>query len=313
MAHPLRSIPPNATKDVWRVVGDPARLRALADTGLLEDPAPSLDRFTRVLAQVTQAKVVTISLVDESNERLVSSYGVPDPWFETGEVSLQHSFAKWVVCSGHPLIVEDAKRDPLLAECEPVLGWGVVSYAGHPVRIGAGHTVGAVAVMDTAARRWSMSELNLLREVAASVITEVRAREAKRALVAKGAVLDAMLTVIGQDVAVYDAGGRLVSSNRAQPRTSARARTVVPLAREPRLSEGRSGPSLPPSQTPLARALLGERTSQEWFVRDADTPQGRWCHIAATPVADAHGRLIGAVVVTSGSSSDEDDRSSPSR
>jgi hypothetical protein len=157
-----------------------------------------------------------------------------------------------------------------------------------------------------------MGELNLLREVATSVATEVRARASKRALIAKAAVLDAMMSALGEDVSVYDAGGRLLSSNR-RTRASRTAQTVIPLAREPQFSQSASEPPLPLHRTPVARALLGERTSQDWFVRDLEHISGRWCHVAATPVIDARSTVIGAVVVTSRSSSHGDGRSFPSR
>lgn len=297
MAIPLRSATPMVEPDR---LADPARLRAVRDAGLQDERLPVLDRLVHLLVEVAGVSLATISLVDDVDERLLSSYGVPEPWQSDGVLTVERSFAKWVVANGHPLTVEDARGDPLLRDCEPVLGWGAVSYAGHPIRAAGGLVLGVVAVMDVRPRRWTSGELALLREVAAAIRAELRARAAKSALVAKAAVLDAMMSALGEDVDVLDAGGRVLFSNRRAP-ASSKAETVVPLACEPRLAESPSSAVVARDRSPAGRALAGERTSQEWFVRDGAHPDGRWCHVAATPVIDAHGQFIGAVVVTSAS------------
>ena len=72
MATALRSVPPKATATL-HVLGDPGRLRALEDCGLLDEPTPTIERLAHVLADVTRAKFALVSIVDADEEGFISS------------------------------------------------------------------------------------------------------------------------------------------------------------------------------------------------------------------------------------------------
>jgi PAS domain S-box-containing protein len=55
---------------------------------------------------------------------------------------------------------------------------------------------------------------------------------------------------------------------------------------------------LPPSELPLARAIVGETTRDfPVFIRNANVPDGIWLSINAAPIRDEAGRLVGGVAV----------------
>jgi PAS domain S-box-containing protein len=53
---------------------------------------------------------------------------------------------------------------------------------------------------------------------------------------------------------------------------------------------------LPPQDNPLARALRGESSSAEMFLRNRELPQGIWLEASANPLRDKDGALHGGVI-----------------
>ncbi len=74
-------------------VQDPERLAALRKTGLLDSaPDPSFDRHVRLAAEVLNAPIALVSLIDEDRQFLKSTIGV-----EERETPLSHSFCQHAV------------------------------------------------------------------------------------------------------------------------------------------------------------------------------------------------------------------------
>ena len=87
-------------------VGDPRRLAALAESGLVDGPPEAaFDRVTRLVAEVLHVPVALFTLVTDDRQVFKSSVGVGD----THETPLSHSFCRHVVDSGAPLEVVDAR------------------------------------------------------------------------------------------------------------------------------------------------------------------------------------------------------------
>ena len=178
------------------VLGDPDRLAALYRSGLLDSPAePGFDRLTRLAARILRAPISLVSLVDDHRQFFKSATGLEEGLRET---PLTHSFCQHVVSTGKPLVVEDATEDPDLADNLAIVDLHLRAYAGVPLLAPSGAVIGSFCVIDTVPRSWAPDEIEVLSELAGSVMTEIelgvalreaRAAHARLALLAEASSL----------------------------------------------------------------------------------------------------------------------------
>lgn len=157
----------------------PSRLDALRRTGLLDSPPEeAFDRLTRLAAATLGVPVALVSLVDCDRQFFKSCIGLDEPLATAREVPLSYSFCQYVVASGEPFIVDDARSHPVVA-CNPsVSELGVGAYAGVPLMTSVGETLGALCVTDSRPRRWSRADVRVLEDLAAAAMTEIELRAA---------------------------------------------------------------------------------------------------------------------------------------
>ena len=162
-------------------VSDPERLEALRSTGLLDsDTTPSFDRHARLAAAVLNAPVALVSLVDSDRQFFKSCLGLPEPWASQRETPLTLSFCQHAVARRQPLIVDDAREHEVLRDNLAIRDLGVVAYAGIPLIDADGHALGTLCVIDSRPRHWTTHQVQLLEDLATSVVTEIAlAREAR--------------------------------------------------------------------------------------------------------------------------------------
>lgn len=150
-----------------------------ADTTLMDTPPEEdFDRLTALAAMMTNAPVALLSLVGSDSQFFKSAHGLPEPWSSRRGTPLSHSFCRFVVDRGAPLIVEDARIDPLVRDNGAIEGLGVVAYLGEPVRGPSGDPIGAFCVIDGEPRTWSARE---------QAIVSVLARSAEHVIALRGA------------------------------------------------------------------------------------------------------------------------------
>ena len=166
-------------EDASPVLRDPARRAALVRTGLMQGTVDeALDRLTKVVARVLQAPVALVSLVDADRQVFAGCVGLPEPWATDRETPLSHSFCQHAVTSREPLIVTDARKDPRLRDNLAIPDLEVIAYAGTPLTDRRGQALGSLCVIDHRPRRWTGAELDLLRDLATTVVDELEARSA---------------------------------------------------------------------------------------------------------------------------------------
>ncbi len=172
-----------ALLDAAAAVQDSDRLDALHATGLLDsDVTPSFDRLARLAAHVLNAPVALVSLVDSDRQFFKSCLGLPEPWASTRQSPLSHSFCQHAVASREPLLVDDSREHELLRDNLAIRDMGVIAYAGIPLIDPDGHALGTLCVIDSRPRHWTTHQVQLLSDLAASVVTEITlARAATRA------------------------------------------------------------------------------------------------------------------------------------
>jgi PAS domain S-box-containing protein len=155
----------------------PDRLAALRRTALLDTPPEEgFDRLTRMAARLLGAPTSLISLVTDERQFFKSTTGLPEPWASRRNAPLSFSFCSTVAGTGEPLLVEDARRHPLLRHSQALRELGWVSYAGVPLIDREGHVLGSFCVVDRTPRLWSERDIALLQDLASSVITEIELR-----------------------------------------------------------------------------------------------------------------------------------------
>ena len=155
----------------------PDRLTALRRTALLgTPPEESFDRLTRMAARLLGTPVSLVALVADDHQFFKSAVGLPEPWASRRVTPISFSFCGQVVATGEPLVLEDARRHPLLRHNPVIRELGWVAYAGVPLVTRQGHTIGALCVADKTPRLWSERDIALLQDLAASVVTEIELR-----------------------------------------------------------------------------------------------------------------------------------------
>jgi GAF domain-containing protein len=163
-----------ALLDAAAAVNDSDRLDALHATGLLDsEVSPSFDRLARLASKVLNAPVALVSLVDSDRQFFKSCLGLPEPWASQRGTPLSHSFCQHAVASREPLLVEDSREHELLRDNPAIRDIGVIAYAGIPLIDADGHALGTLCVIDSQPRHWTTDQVQLLSDLAASVVTEI--------------------------------------------------------------------------------------------------------------------------------------------
>lgn len=174
---------------------DPDRLLALRATELPDSaPEEAFDRLTRLVQRCLRVPVALVSLVDAERQYFKSAQGLAEPWCSARETPLSHSFCQHVVVRDAPLLVEDARQDPLVRDNLAVADLGVVAYLGVPLRTPAGHVLGSLCAIDGAPRAWTPADLDTLQALADEAMLELAHRDQRRAATAEGEAQGSALT-----------------------------------------------------------------------------------------------------------------------
>jgi diguanylate cyclase (GGDEF)-like protein/PAS domain S-box-containing protein len=208
----------------WRAAVENAqRLSVLRATQLLDTAAEEgFDHFARLSARVLEMPTALVSLVDVDRQFFKAAYGLAEPWASKRETPLSHSFCKYAVASGEPLLVDDARESSVLKSNLAVSELGVVAYAGIPL-VAAGQTIGALCVIDSQPHTWTDEERELLREIASAVEAQVQLRLANATLYERSHLLDGILTLMPAGVLLRDASGKVLRTNPALERMLGRS------------------------------------------------------------------------------------------
>ena len=110
------------------IIENEARLEALRRTGLLDSPPDeAFDRLTRLARAVLHVPIALVSLVDSDRQFFKSQSGLSEPLASERQTPLTKSFCKHAVGSREPLVVTDARRDPLFAQMAEGSDVGVIA------------------------------------------------------------------------------------------------------------------------------------------------------------------------------------------
>lgn len=154
---------------------------SLYDIGILDGPPEEpFDSVTRLITRQMNIPVALLSVIDGDGDRqfFKSQIGLDEPWASRRQTPLSHSFCQYVVATGLPLVVEDARTHELVSCNAAIHDLGVIAYLGVPV-FGPGTTpIAALCAIDGQPRIWSEAEIELISELAWGVTRDVRLRAA---------------------------------------------------------------------------------------------------------------------------------------
>ena len=162
-------------------VFDGGRLAALRDTALIEaEPDDAFARLNRIAVELLGVPVSLVSLVDEDRQFFAGQVGLPEPWASFRETPLSHSFCQHVVNSGEPLVIDDARSDPLVSDNLAIRDLGVAAYAGIPLRMRDGNVLGSFCAIDASPRHWSERDLQILGDLASTAADVIELHRIQR-------------------------------------------------------------------------------------------------------------------------------------
>jgi PAS domain S-box-containing protein len=157
-----------------------ARLKALHDYGVLDSaPEAAFDRLTALAADLFDAPIALVSLVDAERQWFKSRQGLEAAQTPRSQAFCAHALP---LAEGSTLVVEDATADARFLANPLVTGeLGIRFYAGAVLTGTDGHNLGTLCVIDTKTRVTpSATDLTRLQLLASIVVDELELRRAKR-------------------------------------------------------------------------------------------------------------------------------------
>jgi len=154
------------------------RIDSLHQLQILDTPPEEqFDALTRAAALATATPVALLSLVDSDRQWLKAAVG----WSAGRQTPRASAFCAHTILGTDILEVEDASLDPRFGDDPLVTGPTAIRYyAGAPLILKDGSSVGALCVLDHVPRRMSRDQLQILRELARSVVSALERRSALR-------------------------------------------------------------------------------------------------------------------------------------
>jgi two-component sensor histidine kinase len=172
--------------------GEDARLKALRRYCVLDTPPePGFDRIANLARALFDTPTGLVSLVDETRQWFKARVNM-----EASETPRDWAFCAYTILSDEPLVVPDARSDPLFAGNPLVTGGPRIRfYAGAPIITPEGLRLGSVCVASPQPRTTALREEDLarLKDLAALATELMEARLRTRALADAVAERDAAL------------------------------------------------------------------------------------------------------------------------
>ncbi len=196
-------------KSVPSKASETRRLTALRALDVLDSAPESIfDSLVSSAAALCDVPIALVGLVDQDREWFKSTFGLPG----VGEMPRDIAFCAHVVATGDLLEVPNALQDTRFAGNPLVTGPPHIRfYAGAPIRVGDGLTVGSLCVIDQVPRKLADHQLLALRHLAGvaarGLESRAIARQATQELARGRQLLQATLDSIVDAVITTDPAG----------------------------------------------------------------------------------------------------------
>ena len=149
------------------------RLALLKACRIMHTPSEeAFDDIVCLAADLCGTEIALITLVDSDRQWFKARVGV-----EQSETARDLSFCGHCINDRHPMVIEDTLRDPRFADNPLVTGEPHIRfYAGVPLLVDEGSSVGALSVADRSPRTITPRQIASLQRLAAQVSRELRLR-----------------------------------------------------------------------------------------------------------------------------------------
>lgn len=273
-------------------------LRPLADPVEIQTVAARL-----IGEQLGASRVFYVNVESDGDTAIIHDNYVDGVPVRAGRYSLSAFSAaalkEWQ--AGNIAASSDVDADPRYSEAERAAYASVSTRAGFGVPlVKHGKLVAILGVNQSTPRNWTDQEIDLSREAAERVWNSVERARAEAALRESQRLQSAMLSVIPVGLGLCDAEGKVVISNPEWERFV--PTRTVPSNDPSRGSRWESwdsdGNPIDPSDFPAARALRGESVEPPMeFIYTDDNGRECWTGVAALPLTDDEGTVVGAVSI----------------
>ncbi len=248
-------------------LSDPSRLAAIHRTGLLNlPPDEAFERITRLAKSMIGVKFAGVALVTDTRVAFLSASGLAAPYEDVRETPVGGSLCYHVVMSGAEFATNDARLDAKLRDSTDVVDYGIVAYAGIPLRLSEGSVVGVLSVGHDSPHSWTDSEMATLGDLAAICVREIESRLPPDSRIRPPGRLVHLLELLPVGLYFCDANGRLVYYNRRasdlwgqRPALGNMEETAYSVRQLRTGSEATSTVDETPVRQVLARTLVPER------------------------------------------------------
>jgi len=151
---------------------DPDRLVAARRVVATAVGTPGLQRLTDLAAALLRARSAGVAVVGDVQTMAAGSG--PQVWAVGTELPVAETLGGLVMASRAPLVVQDGRADPRLADQHAVRSGAAVSFIGVPLFDAAGEfVIGVLAVFDPQPREWTDGDVALLERLAGPVTSEL--------------------------------------------------------------------------------------------------------------------------------------------
>lgn len=161
------------------IVGDRARLRAVEESGLVNQSSEAFDGLTRLAFSLLGVSATFLSIVEERRDFYLSHIGFGEPLRSTRSLS-GRTFCHLAIANDGPLVINDTGLDPVHRSIPTVASLGVAAYLGVPVRLPDEQVLGAFCAIDNEPREWTELELDVMVELARSAERQIALQDALR-------------------------------------------------------------------------------------------------------------------------------------
>ena len=146
------------------------RLNALYRYQILDTPlSPAFDCITKLASEFLSVPLSFITLVDKERIWIKSSYGS-----NIKEIDRIPGFCGTIIESEQALVIQDAASDPHTCSHPLVTATpGIRFYAGIPLTIHSGHTIGTLCILDFKTRQVTDKEVDYLKTLAQLAVDEL--------------------------------------------------------------------------------------------------------------------------------------------
>lgn len=155
------------------------RLAALKQLEILDTAAEKvLDDLVRLAANICDAPISLISLIDERRQWFKASIGL-----DAKETARDIAFCSHAILSDETMIVEDASKDERFAD-NPLVTYdpNIRFYAGAPLTLNGEYNVGTLCVIDDQPRQLTDQQRDALEILRQSIMSQLELRRIERDL-----------------------------------------------------------------------------------------------------------------------------------